>query len=103
MQLKADLRCVTCDTSWTDLLDSGVSGRVLLSEDFGRYLEMSEFNVELELSLSAGVSVKISQFGVDLSKLVVFEHVMFMSFFGVSTLTGLSTFITEVSLLLDLT
>ena len=102
MQLKADLRCVTCDTSWTDLLDSGVSGSVLLSEDFGRYLEMSEFNVELELSLS-GVSVKISQFGVDLSKLVVFEHVMFMSFFGVSTLTGLSTFITEVSLLLDLT
>ena len=75
---------------------------VLLSEDFGRYLEMSEFNLELELSLGVGASVKISQFSVDLSKLIVFEHVMFMFFFGVSTLTGLSTFTTEVSLLLHL-
>ena len=48
--------------------------------------------MELEFSLSAGVSVKISQFGVDLSKLVVFEDDIFMFFFGVSTLTGLSTF-----------
>ena len=32
---------------------------------------MSEFNFELELSLRAGVSVKVSQFGLDLSKLVV--------------------------------
>ena len=76
--------------------------RVLLSEDFGRFFEMSEFNQELELSLSTGVLVKISQFGADLSKLVnVFEDVMFMFFFGVLTLTGLSTFTKEVSLLLD--
>ena len=64
---------------------------------------MSEFNLELELSLSAGISVKISQFDADISKLVnVFEDVMFMFFFGVSTSTGLSTFTTETSLLLDL-
>ena len=57
---------------------------MLLSEDFGTFLEMSEFNLELEFSLSAGVSVKIS--------LVVFEDDMFMFFLGVSTLAGLSTF-----------
>ena len=52
--------------------------------------------------MSTGVLVKISQFGADLSKLVnVFEDVMFMFFFGVLTLTGLSTFTKEVSLLLD--
>ena len=69
----------------------------------GILLKMSEFNLELELSLSAGISVKISQFDADISKLVnVFEDVMFMFFFGVSTLTGLSTFTTETSLLLDL-
>ena len=62
---------------------------------------MLEFNLELEFSLSAGVLVKISQFGVDLSKLVVFEDDIFMFFFGVSTFTGLSTFTVEVSLLLD--
>ena len=55
------------------------------------------------MSFSAVVSVKISQFGVGLSKLVnVFEDVMFIFFFGVSTLTGLSTFTTEVGLLLHL-
>ena len=55
---------------------------------------MSEFNLEPELSLNAGVSVTISQFGADLSKLVnVFEDVMFM-FFEFSTLTGLFTFTT---------
>ena len=87
----ADLWSATCDTFWTDLLDSGISGRVLLSEHFGTFLEMSKFNFELELSLGTGV--EISQFSVDLSKLVnVFEDVMFMFFFGVSTLTCLSTF-----------
>ena len=103
MQWKADFWSVTGDTSWINLWDSGVSGRALLSGDFGTFFEMSEFNLELELSLSAGVSVTISQFGADLSKLVnVFEDVMFMFFFGVLTLTGLSTFTKEVSLLLDL-
>ena len=102
MQRKADLWCVACDTSWTELSASRVSGRVLLSKDFGTFLEMSEFNLELEFSLSAGVSVKISQFSVDLSKSVVFEDDIFMFFFGVSTLIGLSTFTAEVSLLLDL-
>ena len=93
MQRKADVWSVTVDTSWIDLWDSGVSGRVLLSEDFGTFLEMLEFNLEIELSLSAVVLVKISQFGADLSKLVnVFENVMFMFLFGVLTLTGLSTF-----------
>ena len=85
MQRKVDLWCVTCGTSWTDLLGSGVFGRVLQSEYLGTLLEMSEFNLELELSLSAGASVKISQFGVYLSNLLnVFEDVMFMFFFGVS-------------------
>ena len=93
MQRKADVWSVTVGTSWIDLWDSGVSGRVLLSEDFGTFLEMLEFNLEIELSLSAGVLVKISQFGADLSKLVnVFENVMFMFLSGVLTLTGLSTF-----------
>ena len=60
---------------------------------------MSEFDLEPELYLSAGVLVKISQFGVDLSKSVkVFEDFMFMFFFGLSTLTGT----TEIGLLLDL-
>ena len=76
---------------------------MLLSGDFGIFFEISEFNLEPELSLSAGVSVTISQFGADLSKLVnVFEDVMLMPFFGVLILTGLSTFTKEVSLLLDL-
>ena len=57
---------------------------------------MSEFNLEPELSLNAGVSVTTSQFVVDLSKLVnVFEDVMFMFFFEFSTLTGLFTFTTR--------
>ena len=94
---------MTGDNSWTDLWDSGVSGRVLLSEYFGTFLEMLEFNLEIKLSFSAIVSVKTSKFGADLSKLVnVFEDVMFMFFFGVLTLTGLFAFTTEVSLLLDL-
>ena len=64
---------------------------------------MPEFNLEPELSLSADVSITISQFHVDLFKLVnVFENVMFMFFFGVSILTGLSTFTQEVGLLLDI-
>ena len=90
---------MTGDTSWTDLLGSGISDRVLMSEDFGTFFEMSEFDLEPELYLSAGVLVKISQFGVDLSKSVkVFEDFMFMFFFGLSTLTGT----TEIGLLLDL-
>ena len=103
MQRKADFWSVTGDTSWIDLWDSGVSGKVLLLEDFGTFFEMSECNLELELSLRAGVSVTISQFSADLSKSVnVFEDVMLMFFFGVLTLTGLSAFTKEVSLLLDL-
>ena len=103
MQLKADFWSVTGVTAWIDLWDSGVSGRVLLSGHFGTFFEMSEFNLELELSLSAGVSVTISQFGAAVYKLVnVFENVMLMFFFGVLTLTGLSTFTKDVSLLLDL-
>ena len=93
MQRKADVWSVTVDTSWIDLWDSGVSGRVLLSEDFGTFLEMLEFNLEIESSLSTGVLEKISQFGADLSKLInVLENVMFMFLVGVLTLTGLSTF-----------
>ena len=62
---------------------------------------MSEFNLELELCLSAGASAKISQFGRDLSGLVnVFEDIMFMFFFDALTLTGLPTFTTDISLLL---
>ena len=60
---------------------------------------MSEFNLELELFLSASISVKTSQFAADLFKSVnVFEDVMFMLFFGVLMLTGLSTFTKETSL-----
>ena len=51
-------------------------GWVLLSEEFGAFLEMSDVNLEPELSQSTGVSVTISQFGLDLTKLVnVFEDV----------------------------
>ena len=57
---------------------------------------MLEFNLEPELPLSAGVSVATSQFSVDLSKLFSIVDVIFMFFFDVSTLTGLSTFTTEV-------
>ena len=78
-------------------------GRVLPSGDFGTFLEMSEVDLESEFSLRAGVSVTISQFGVDLSKLVtVFKDAMFMFFFAVYRLTGISTFITEMDFLLKL-
>ena len=63
---------------------------------------MLEFNLEPELSLSAGVSAKVLQFSVDLSKLMFLKILCLMFFFGISTLTGLSTFITEVDLLLYL-
>ena len=90
---------MTGGASWIDLWDSSVSARVLLSEDFDTFLEMSEFNLELELFLSASISVKTSQFAADLFKSVnVFEDVMFMLFFGILMLTGLSTFTKETSL-----
>ena len=80
MQRKIDFWSVTGDTSWFDLWNSGVSGGVLLSGYFGTLFEMSEFNLERELSLSAGVSVTIWQFGADLSKLVnFFEDIMLCS------------------------
>ena len=98
--MKDNFYSVAGDTSWTDFWDSGLSGSALLSEDFSKFLEMLEFNLELELCLSAGASVKISQFGRDLSGLVnVFED-MFMFFFDALTLTGLPTFTTDISLLL---
>lgn len=66
-----------------------MSGRVLLSKDSDTFLEMSEVNLEPEVSLSAGVSVTISVFDVDSSKLVTFpKDSMFMFLFDVSTLTG---------------
>ena len=72
-----------------------MSGRVLLSQDSGIFLEMSEVNLEPEVSLSAGVSVTISVFDVDSSKLVKFpKDAMFMFLFDLSTLTGVRTFIT---------
>ena len=53
--------------------------------------------------MSAGVSVKMSQFGADLSKLFnAFEDVVFMFLFGVLTLNALSTFNKELSFLLGL-
>ena len=80
MQRKVDFWSVTGDTSWFDLWNSDVSGGVLLSGYFGTLFEMSEFNLERELSFSAGVSVTIWHFGADLSKLVnVFEDIMLCS------------------------
>ena len=53
--------------------------------------------------MSAGVSVKMSQFGADLSKLFnAFEDVVFMFLFGVLTLNALSTFDKELSFLFGL-
>ena len=57
-----------------------------------------------ELSLSADVSVTISQFREDLSKLVNFhKDIMFMFFFGVLTVTGVLALITVIDLLFELT
>ena len=80
-----------------------MTGKILLSEEFGTFLEILELNLNAELSSSSGVSVTTSKFGGDLSMLVnALKDVIFKFFFGVSTLTGISTFTSEIYLLLEL-
>ena len=74
-----------------------MTGKILLSEEFGTFLEILEVNLNAELSSSSGVSVTTSKFGGDLSMLVnALKDVIFKFFFGVSTFTS------EIYLLLEL-
>ena len=59
-----------------------MSVRVLLLEDFGSFLEIS-VNFKPVLSLSADISVTISQFRVDLLKLVMFPKMLCLCSFSV--------------------
>ena len=79
-----------------------MTGKILLSEEFGTFLEILEVNLNAELSSSSGVSVTTSKFGGDLSMLVNALKDVIFKFFFVSTLTGISAFTSEIYLLLEL-